>query len=520
MMCRSVLLNFFLLAQTFLVSISALETDSYSPSDDVKQGHGLPHFTPASSGSREGDYVISTVVPAAAITVVGVLAVVIFQLVLCARFCMRRWACCGVSKTNSSFRGNLMIFTVLMILVVLSAHMLFIGNSGINDGLNDAADGLEGLKDEFNTLVDTSTDLIVIGTDLVDDSAATGAGSPRDNCCGDSDCSTSGTPFIVAYDTVFDIFGVQGDLLKTVGDALLSLVGDVPDSLETAETAMRVQAVNSKNIVIYVMYAAIIVITAGYAAAVYFNNKVFTQLMIFVSEITVIVLTLICGVFMFVVTVLGDFCMKPADNILDMVKSVGNQTEIIEILEYYLKCTGSSPIGTDLDEGADAINYVVGNITSSFQADFPIANYAPAGTMLQCEADIDSLLDSATGASSSLVDLISFFKCDVVNTAWSKIVNEGLCTSGYSGFYALWVALYMTSFGLFFVMCITSILFKQYEYQLEDHDHDGEISYDANDQQFLSNPGVQMVQYEDGTVGPLDPQQGENFGGVVYGKAV
>ncbi len=65
MLLRHVLVNLFVLAVCFLVSASALETDSYSPSSDVKQGHSLPHYTPASTDNREADYLLSTIVPAA-----------------------------------------------------------------------------------------------------------------------------------------------------------------------------------------------------------------------------------------------------------------------------------------------------------------------------------------------------------------------------------------------------------------------------------------------------------------------
>lgn len=64
---------------------------------------------------------------------------------------MRSYKCCGVSKTTSSFRGNLMICGLLVIVCGIAAHMLFIGNSGVNDGFTEAADGL-GTSEESLTV--------------------------------------------------------------------------------------------------------------------------------------------------------------------------------------------------------------------------------------------------------------------------------------------------------------------------------------------------------------------------------
>ena len=45
--------------------VSAVETEDYTPTDDVKAGHELVHWSPISTDSREGDYLLSTIFPAA-----------------------------------------------------------------------------------------------------------------------------------------------------------------------------------------------------------------------------------------------------------------------------------------------------------------------------------------------------------------------------------------------------------------------------------------------------------------------
>lgn len=353
-----------------------------------------------------------------------------------------------------------------------------------------------------------------LGTEIKADSATCSSGCAQYYCCTDGTCSGNSNPNAV-MSPMFVVFDAQGTLLQSVGSALSDLVSSVPKALDQAEDIMRNQAIESKNLVVFIVYAILMIVLLGYAASAYFKHKLGTQFMIFISEIIVVVLTISCGLCMFLVTILGDFCMDPSGNVIDLVTETTNNTDFKNLLNYYLNCIGTSPIGSDLDDGILALNYVIGNITTN---DAYIGNGGNDDTL--CRTEMDSIKAQSQQSLTTLQSLLDFFGCSAVNNAWSQIVNEGLCTKGYSGFYALWISLYLVSFCLFFLMCVAAILFKQYEYQVEGHNEDGEITFDDNDQTFLDNPGVQMVQNPDGTVQPLDPQQGENFDNVYYGKAV
>lgn len=497
------------------------KTSEYSPSEDVKNGHALIHWSPMSTDNRELDYLLSIIFPAAVITGLGLISIVIFQLTLIGRWCMRSFKCCGVSKTTASYRGNLMILGCLLIACGVAAHMLFIGNSGVNDGFTEAADGLGTLGGEFEELKSDSSDLSQLGVDIKDDAASCTGNNDcvQYYCCSNGDCSGAAVND-QALSAMFTIFDVQGSLLKTVGDSLNSLVKDVPGALDAAETVMRGQAIDTKNLVIFIVYAILMIVLVGYAACAYFKNKIGTQLMIFISELIVTVLTLSCGACMFVVTLLGDFCMDPSGNIIDMVTETTNSTEFKELLDYYLNCIGTSPIGSDLDSGIDSLNQIIDSIDSN--STYITGSGFAGNDQTACTSGIDTIKDNSQSSLTTLQSLLDFFGCSTVNNAWDQIVNQGLCTSGFSGFYALWISLYLVSLCLFFIMCVSAILFKQYEYRVEglDEEDDGEITYDANDQAFLDNPGLQMVSNPDGTGQHLDPQQGENFDNVYYGKAV
>merc|ERR1712146_406827 len=123
------------------------------------------------------------------------------------------------------------------------------------------------------------------------------------------------------------------------------------------------------------------------------KNKIGTQVMIFISEIIVIILTLSCGVCMFVVTLLGDFCMDPSGNIIDLVTETTNSTQFKELLDYYLNCIGSSPIGTDLQEGIDSLDVVLDSIdnNSTFVSSDPA-----------CASGVDSIKVDSLSSKNTL----------------------------------------------------------------------------------------------------------------------
>ena len=117
MSSRSVVITLLTIAACFsrVLLVQSTSTSDYSPSEDVKNGHNLIHWNPAPQDSREVNYLLSIIFPAAVITIIGLLSVIVFQLTLIGRWCMRSFKCCGVSKTLASYRGNLMVFGCLLI---------------------------------------------------------------------------------------------------------------------------------------------------------------------------------------------------------------------------------------------------------------------------------------------------------------------------------------------------------------------------------------------------------------------
>lgn len=486
-------LKFLLLASAVVISSLALETDEYSPSSDVKAMYNFPRL----EIEMDDDYLnfaTRCIAAPAAYCIIGLVAIVIYQLTLCGRFFMRTWTCCGVSKSRTSFRANMMIYFSLILATILMCHMLYIGNQSINDGVNLVADGMEVLENEFLSLSVESQSLVDLASDV--EEAAVDGGSGPTACCDTPDCSDPDPSNDPVLAPVFDIFESAGETLGTAGETVYDLVKDIPETISDASDLMVQHMIGSKNVVVFGFYAVGVVICVLFGLFGWMRNKFLTQLMILITEFVLIILTLVNTVFMIILFGLSEYCMDPGV-IVDAANETGS-SELYTILNYYINCEGESPIGSELDIAEDSLDEILDEINDN-------SAYFSSG----CTAEMDMISTETTAAVASVLEMANIFECTAINSAWGKIVNEGICSEGFTGIYSLWVCLVIVAFLLFAILCIAAIVFKQFELQVEPEEENNELMYDANDQAFLANPGVQMV--------PM-PQQGENF--TTYGKVV
>ena len=151
--------------------------------------------------------------------------------------------------------------------------------------------------------------------------------------------------------------------------------------------------------------------------------------------------------------------MAPEDNLISLLDS-GNMTDLSGIVGYYTKCEGgdNNPVSIQLDSisaSFDLLQVYGLNVSNIFNE-----------TSYYVSADCTDMLDGAMEhfglISQQLGEIIQLAKCDALNLAWSDVVNQGLCTNGFTGFFILWLCQFVTSGMLFIVMCIASVLFLQY----------------------------------------------------------
>ena len=150
----------------------------------------------------------------------------------------------------------------------------------------------------------------------------------------------------------------------------------------------------------------------------------------------------------------GDFCMNPADNIINLLPDgsyIGN------ITAYYTKCVGENPINdtlADVLKKFTDVNETFNNITSqssTFNQSYP-----------DCLPDLNDITSNIKIIIENLDLLGEQIECGPLYSAWNNIVNIGLCSNGFSGLFILWICQFVTSGMLFIVMCIASVMFLQY----------------------------------------------------------
>ena len=117
-----------------------------------------------------------------------------------------------------------MLAFFLLAVIAVTAHMLYIGNDGINVGVASIVDGMGDLSNEFTGLYDNSNELIWLSSDLVEQSEE--GGDLRIECC---QSSTTGTcdgpsPDSDVFEPLFDGMEDSGDIMNSAAVGKLSCV--------------------------------------------------------------------------------------------------------------------------------------------------------------------------------------------------------------------------------------------------------------------------------------------------------
>ena len=156
---------------------------------------------------------------------------------------------------------------------------------------------------------------------------------------------------------------------------------------------------------------------------------------------------------------LGDYCMSPNDNIINMFSS----GSIHDLLDYYLRC---SPDGNDILGGlfenatkfSDLIDDAISDVTST------------SGLTLtdKCEYSLNNVSHAVASITPIFNYMGQLVQCPNINQIWYQIVNVGLCGDSFSGLFEIWLIIIITNVLLFFSMCIASVLFVQFDLIFED----------------------------------------------------
>jgi hypothetical protein len=287
-------------------------------------------------------------------------------------------------------------------------------------------------------LSDLFTDISVSGDNL----ATNGVGMSAildDSDCDDIDSSTRSD--IQDY--------VDG--YTSAANSISDMVGGLPDDILDAED----QLTNNGGVKIQQVLWSYWAIILGVALLLFINDccrsKVFLGFSIVIAEVIVTALTILACVEMVVVTLLADFCMDPSANVLSLLPAGSMK----DILKFYITCTGSSPFSTFADNSSAYAALINGTLSEITQQ----PGYS-SSSLPNCVSMLQTQINSLFGL---LDDLFTQLDCPSLFAVWDKAINSSLCTSGYDGFFVIWITHFVTAAAMFLVLITLSYFYEMYK---------------------------------------------------------
>lgn len=194
-------------------------------------------------------------------------------------------------------RLNQIFFCVFLFFIFAVIHLLYIGNTDINTGVNQAIDGIKHLKDLFVGLNSAGIAIQTTGTTIKN---ATTYYGPLE-CCNNLACSSPSPYPDSQFKSFFADLTLYANALSVAGLGLTGLTSNVPSKLNLATDSMNTFGIGVKNIVVFVCYAIIAFFSIMLALATYSTKKLLIQMGVAFTEIIIIALTVICCALMVIV---------------------------------------------------------------------------------------------------------------------------------------------------------------------------------------------------------------------------
>lgn len=146
---------------------------------------------------------------------------------------------------------------------------------------------------------------------------------------------------------------------------------------------------------------------------------------------------------------MADFCISPTDNLIHLVP-VGD--EYRDTISYYSTCTGENPFSNDLTAAFIALEQMNRTLYALTESTGLCPNNPYLTT---AEHDVD---DSYV----YLTDINVTSSCPPVMSEINSILHNSLCFDLFGGFYSTWITQYSSTFFLFILCIIASIVYQYF----------------------------------------------------------
>ena len=470
---------------------------AYQPSDKVLAAHDIPHLLLSHDGSlRESDstfnilsssYLLSLLPLPVLLGGVGLLVVFAFVIgillrllllsckaivrkfpgaenchifrccVCCKKGCThpesrcRHCCCCYKVVTEISrerattsvstqikrhnFRRTciLEILIVVLVLLLVAAGMVFYGQQEIAKALSHISNAFDIVKHLFSGVADgASTALLAI--EAVTVSLVT------------PPCS----PWVpqAQQDTVLE----QTAKLRHASDNIKKFAGPVVDKMASLSVFVTQVVTPTTTGVVLVFFLILVIIVYLYFVGECYESRLLMRTSLALSAVIVIALTAACCLVMVILTVLADFCIDPAANVLSLIDD--KKSFLYQEVQYYTSCTTENPYRIDVDISVDQtqkLNSTFNVLLSYFDSYVAPTLGVDTSVTHSCS---NFLFSKSTEVAAQVAKIQELIDCPPVNAFWNEAVNLGLCTWGFAGLYDTWLAFFVCSGLLFFGMVL------------------------------------------------------------------
>lgn len=316
------------------INIATFIHASYTPNENVVAAHNMPHLTTnlqktsnqflagvvgANNTLSGGDallYLESTVVFPAILGSLGVLSVIIFQIVMCCRWCCKRccfktFQCCckcvkrppegselvegGIVASPNTGLADVYIAKISIMAIAFAVFLLFVviadltalaGLKSIQASFKDFGNALHLLGNIFQHIHDGSSDMQIAGKSITSTLAS-------------QTCHNVSSTFLKSFSS-----GV-GDFGTAAGD-IASLTSGLPKFFEGIKTTLETTGKQNFDQVFFIYLAVILFDVLLFVGAAFSRSKVFFSVPFLLSELIVLTLTIISAFEMVLVVRLTD----------------------------------------------------------------------------------------------------------------------------------------------------------------------------------------------------------------------
>jgi len=318
-------------------------------------------------------------------------------------------------------------YAVLLVFVVIADGCVFIGS-------NELTKAMSSLVDAVHIVIAIFTDVVAATVQMLADIKAISLDLVTAPC----------NPFVPqsALDSITDYLNV----LTLASNDIKSFASPIIDSLESFIHYVQGTLLPTKDFFIYCFFAGLAFIALVFGLGEYFQSRLLMRFSLLLSAAIVLGLTCVCTLAMVLVMVLGDFCVNPALNILSLIDN--KSSLLYRELSYFITCQGKNPFQSSLDTAAQTNDALCSTVNS-------FAPYVSPSCITELQL-------STTSFSKSTSKIASLLECHGIYSFFDKAINEALCTSGFLGFYDLWITFFVCSSLLFFAMVAAYVFYTWY----------------------------------------------------------